>query len=634
MTRMFALLLMLFTISICNGNMIRNSSFEENDGVNAVGYTFDNKAAKIDTSLSHTGKTSIRVESGGSFLTEPIKLNGVVNKQRRIVVSAWAKAEKVIPANQGWKAGRLLVWVKDKDGKGIKVDDSSNLGLMGDFSAAFGGTFEWKKFSGNFVLPSNTASVVIQGALASEYGTAWFDDFSLEEIPLEWAVDEDSSAQITINTSKSYKDPIIGVGWNWEFVWGPPYEMNASDDMINQFMKFAKWDQQSFIRFGYVSQYCMKNDLRRFEPELDDSEYSVFYRKVLSGLKELDITLLACNWFYGDMTTNYADPPYPNDRFVDSAAIVIKNWIDKYGYTNIKYASLWNEPCWSYKGNYPGDFYVYTIAFDKKLKELGIRDKVYVMGSDSTESGAAAEFRFPRYNRIMGDAVDAFAFHDYASEVEAPGKFSSGGTLDEFLKSYKNAAIDLGEKPLFMSEFGSGTKGDEANYRGTLGNAELVIGGLNNGVTAFARWAYNFMWNTSVGNCPFLIEDNKLKPKKPVFYPYSLLTKSIRPGMKSVKCNIDGGFDSAGYKRIHAASVADDNGLFALIIVNDGLAKKIIKINGKPDKKLYHYSYDSSLPDGLIDNKPIDRFTNEVEIKPMSVNALVSWKWDSLKPEY
>jgi len=630
----FLLIFLLFIVSsVCSANMIKNGSFEGNDGRTAAFFKCDTTEAMLDSSTAHSGKWSMRINRNSSFTSDPIRFEDVRATARRVAVSAWVKAERIIPGNQGWKAGRMMLWVKDKDGKGIKIKGSSNDGLIGDFAAGFAGTFGWKQFKGNLVLPPGTADITFQAALSQASGSAWIDDVSIEEIPLEWNPKEDAKAEINIDTSALSRVPILGVGWNWEFVWGPPYEMRMPDEIITQLLSYAKWDEQSFIRFGYVSQYCMKDDLRKSPPEFDAlSGNSIFYKKVLTGLKELGIPLLACNWFYGDMSGGYKDPPYPTDRFVASAAEVVKRWVMIDGFTNIKYASLWNEPCWSYPGSYPDDFFVYTRDFDKRLRDMGIRDQVKVMGSDSTESGAAAEFRFPRYNRILGDAVDAFALHDYGSDIEAPGRVTSGGTLQPYLKSYAAASKMLGDKPLFMSEFGTGAYGDEATYRGTLADAELVLGGLNNGITAFARWDYNGLWDTTIGYAPFLVDGMKLQPHKSVYYPYSILTKAIRPGARVARCVISGGDDAAGYKRVHAAAFVGADGSFALVIVNDGNTSKTVSIAGLPGKKLNQYWYGADLPDGLVRGKPLKSGAEVITVPPASVNALVSWEWKQLKP--
>lgn len=633
MSRLVSLIFLILIASASWANLVPNSGLEDNDGKTPVAFTFNNANASLDSSTAHSGKWSVHVKDTATFSTNPVKLTTIGEKGGRVLVSAWVKAEKVVTGNQGWKAGRLILWVRDKDGKAIKIKGQSNDGCVGDFAACFAGTFDWKQFKGNFVLPPGTVNLTIEAGLSYTSGSAWFDDISIEEIPLEWVVKEDSGARISIDIESLSHRPVLGVGWNWEFVWGPPYEMMAPDELLQQFAKYAKWDQQSFVRFGYVSQYLMKADLRTSPPEFNpDADYSKFYKKTLTILKDLGIPLLACNWFYGDMSSGYKNPPFPNDRFVESAAVVIDHWIKTDGFTNIKYASLWNEPCWSYSGSYPNDFYDYTKEFDNRLQKHGVRDQAKVMGSDSTESGPAVEVWFPRYSKILGNAADAFAFHDYGAGIEAPGRFTSGGTLQPFLKSYAAASRALGDKPLFMSEFGSGAFGDEATYIGTIANVELVLGGLNSGVTAFARWSYNGLWDTSIGYSPFLVDGTNLTPHKSVYYPYSILTKAVRPGMRVAKCDITDGNDSAGYKRVHASALTGDDGAFALIIVNDGNEKKTIRISGLPKKRLYSYNYGADLPDGLQAGKELRAGQGSITVQPMSVTALVSWEWKQLKP--
>ena len=67
-------------------------------------------------------------------------------------------------------------------------------------------------------------------------------------------------------------------------------------------------------------------------------------------------------------------------------------------------------------------------------------------------------------------------------------------------------------------------------------------------------------------------------------------------------------------------------------MVNDGAEPKEIVLRGLPPQDLYHYWYDSTLPDGLQGGSVIRVGASPLVVKPMSINAFTRWQWDTLKP--
>jgi hypothetical protein len=134
------------------------------------------------------------------------------------------------------------------------------------------------------------------------------------------------------------------------------------------------------------------------------------------------------------------------------------------------------------------------------------------------------------------------------------------------------------------------------------------------------------------GFCPFLIEGGNLVPNRPVYYGYAILTKAIRPGARVAPCRIAGGQDADGHTRVHVAALIGPAGSAAVVVVNDGAKPKKIVLRGLPTQALYHYWYDSTLPDGLQGGVSVRVGTDALVVKPMSINAFTAWQWDTLKP--
>ena len=185
--------------------------------------------------------------------------------------------------------------------------------------------------------------------------------------------------------------------------------------------------------------------------------------------------------------------------------------------------------------------------------------------------------------------MDAYSAHDYFSAIEAPGRELSGGVMQPFLRGYEGTVTGLGGKTVFIGEFGCNRTDGDASYRGTLGGAELVIGGLNAGVRGFARWAYNHADSgKDDGFNPFTSVNGKLQPKPAVYYGYAVLTKAIKAGMQVATTDVQGGKDADGTQRVHAATLTGAGGAFTIVLVNDGRESKTIHLIGSQRPRLYH----------------------------------------------
>ena len=613
------LLLLTLVSATAAPNLVFNGGFESTGG-----WVMSSAGASIDKTTAHKGSACLKVENDGSIDVSATGdwIKFPCKTARRIIVRGWIKSDGLQPGGQGWKATRLAVWARDEKGEGIKLPQSAHAGYIGEFACFAAGTFAWKEFTGNLVLPTGTDTFRFTAGTSFATGRIWVDDISAVEAPLRWQPREDPEAVFSMDMKRLAPKSVIGIGWNWEFVWGHGEELGASDAFIDQLLRYSKWDEQSFVRFGYKAEF----NLRTNAPDWASSAPDV-YKKVLTGLQRQSITVLACNWSYGRVPKELK-PPYPADEFAASVAQTLKGWVVDDKFSCIKYASLWNEPCWSYSGKYPDDFMPYNKAFDAALKKSGIRDKVKLLATDTTESGYAAEINFPKYDAILGARADGYGAHDYGSTVEAPQPESSRGYLETYLQAYGKAATALGKKPLMMTEFGSGAEDDQGAYLGMLGNCELVLGGLNAGMVAFARWAYN----TPGGYCAFDIKDGVATPK-PGYYAYSVLTKAIRPGSKVVISKLArGGMDSGGYKRVHCSILSGPGDKLTILIINDSQSSKKVSLKGLPKRAFNHYYYDSTLPDGIQQAKGIEAGETSITVPPGSVNALVTWKWDALKP--
>lgn len=629
-----------------SGELFPNGGMERNDGRTIPGFDLSEFGVSLDRSQAHTGAWSIKAQGDGGhaslFTTGRISLGGVTQKPRRLRIGAWVKADHISVLYQGgWTTGQVRVFPFDASGKKMDVRNANGFpdDGLGDLAGFFSGTFDWRPVEATVVVPPGAASIELQGGLGCAVGTAWFDDFSVREMPLAVDTPEDDSATLVVDPDRLVGLPVEGVGWNWCYVWDRANEVGIKPDFLDSLVHFAEWDGQSFARFGFLAQRCLAADMRSTEPRFDAQKPdAVLYRRILGDLNRLGVQVMACNWQYGDGHAPYPNAPHPAGRFADSLTTVLDQWVNVDGFKNVRWISLWNEPDWWYRqgGDYRKDFPFYWRVLHDRLVQANLGGKVGIVGGDTTQGGSIAAIAFPDLDAKAPRSLGAWSAHDYFSSLEAPSERTGSGVMTPFLDGYRSCAQALASRgeSLFVGEFGCDKADPELNFRGTLGEAELVVGGLNAGVRGFARWMYNQIDVPSdqSGFSPFRNVDGKLAPNRANYYGYALLTKSVRHGARVAGLTLKGGRDANGVLRVYAASLSYPDGGRTLVVVNDGSRPKTVRVEGLGSRKSHHYWYDATLPDGLQQAKDVDLAKETVTVRPMSVNAFTTWPFDRLKP--
>ena len=207
-------------LHIRSATLFTNGGLEQNDGKKAVGFDLNTSGVALATDAAHTGRYSVRVICDGLhdciFHTTTFPLPQPRDRRQRILVHAWIKARNLQIFHQGgWSAGRVAVWAHDANGRRIKTLNPNgwdNVGL-GEFAGYFCGTFDWREVRGNFVVPAGTASLSIEAGMSWAKRTAWFDDFSVEEVPLVWEpAEEAEGGKDADGTSRVHAATLTGAG--------------------------------------------------------------------------------------------------------------------------------------------------------------------------------------------------------------------------------------------------------------------------------------------------------------------------------------------------------------------------------------------------------------------------------------
>lgn len=174
-----AFTLMASLLSLTAYSQIKNPDFDQQQGdsLNSIapwkvkpteGFQFE-----LDKSIKHSGTASLKLTAkenkGGAFMpfSQLVEIN--VTQLKKIAVTAFIKCTDVN------KEVSLWCQILDSNGKMIGFQ---NLGVQG---VQISGTSEWRKYTMPITL-NPTAKKLLLGGFLSGTGTAWFDDFEIEEI--------------------------------------------------------------------------------------------------------------------------------------------------------------------------------------------------------------------------------------------------------------------------------------------------------------------------------------------------------------------------------------------------------------------------------------------------------------------
>ena len=156
------------TLAVCLAltvqSQINNSNWKVKP-VEGYSYTYDNE-------IKHSGSSSLKLTSkgnkAGSYMPFSQVVPVTVEHLKRIVVTAYIKCADVQTESTLW----CQIW--DENDKMIGFQ---NLGATG---VKIYGTSDWKKYSMTLVVNARARKLLLGGYLSGT-GTAWFDDFRIEE---------------------------------------------------------------------------------------------------------------------------------------------------------------------------------------------------------------------------------------------------------------------------------------------------------------------------------------------------------------------------------------------------------------------------------------------------------------------
>lgn len=234
----------------------------------------------------------------------------------------------------------------------------------------------------------------------------------------------------------------------------------------------------------------------------------------------------------------YADPEGVARRFADAIATLRS----QYGLTSIRYATLQNEPNDDDSDITPERYVPLYRAFDRALRDRGIRDQVKIIGGDLLEE--REDQWFSMLAKELSPVLDGYSTHVYWDywDIEKMKRRMRG--TPEIVQTLPRDA----RKPVYVTEFGA--QGFRDNPRIEPGKsvdgkpladvptysfeiAIFMMEAINNGYAGTAQWDMYEVWYDRKMGYGVIGSAEKGFPLKPGYAVLSMFTHATRPGWRA-----------------------------------------------------------------------------------------------------
>lgn len=231
----------------------------------------------------------------------------------------------------------------------------------------------------------------------------------------------------------------------------------------------------------------------------------------------------------------YADADGVAGRF----AAAIAEMRSKYGLTAIRYATIQNEPNDDDKDMTPETYVRVYRAFDRALRERGIRDHVRIIGGDLLEEREDLWFRM--LGKELSPVLDGYSTHvywDYWDIEKMKRRMHESAAMVRALPNGE-------QRPLYVTEFGAQGFRDNPQIEPgksvdgkpladvptyTFEIAILMMEAINNGYAGTAQWDMYEVWYDRKMGYGVIGSAEKGFPKKPGYDLLSMFTHAVQPG--------------------------------------------------------------------------------------------------------
>lgn len=368
------------------------------------------------------------------------------------------------------------------------------------------------------------------------------------------------NVSIGLQNTTPVLDSVIGFGgevdpfmfFNHETITG------VDDDDLAVFATRIKKTGVSFVRMWLQSEWWEPNNDNNDPFVIDnagftwDSPEMKSLYKYLDVFKENGVSVLIDSmggnmtklypWLYWSPDISHTPRPDKVDEFAENTVALLKHLVVTKGYSNVKFASIYNEP---------EAFFVPPPGYDKleyhKTLNMAVYDRlqaeglgsVKLVGAENMAYDADGKAFYTDYTQTMGDYMDGYTLHFSPTSAMMENGSAAADIAD--LLALKNTNDPNGTaKPLIFSE--NGDNEVKATVDAGLNFASLVAHSLRMGVGGISQWRLNDELypplvranQTMTGESDFgggwwtHKQDNWTPYFK--YYIASLITKYIRPG--------------------------------------------------------------------------------------------------------
>ena len=282
--------------------------------------------------------------------------------------------------------------------------------------------------------------------------------------------------------------------------------------------------------------------------------------------------------------------PYPDtDAAGKMMADMMADFIRNHHLAAVKYVTLQNEP-----NGFNMDMKRYNAlyrAFDKALRENGLRDQIKIVGGDLLQDHQAEWFR--NLGENLADVCDGYSVHMYRDIWELDPILKRVGEI----RAIADQLPKDRQRPLHLTEFGfrGHRKGKEEPGRDDDGRIVTetplygllcgwrLIDCLDHGFVSMLHWdAYDAWYDRFPMHYGFVGEAKDGWPKRPHYELFRMFTHAAKPGWKTVLVEGTREGGQGGREGVIVAAMRGPSGEWAVFAANRMKTAQTISIAGAP----------------------------------------------------
>jgi hypothetical protein len=548
-------------------NLILQASFEEPRALDGwAPQQPPGTSVRVDTSVGHSGKSSVLIETqpGSEKESYPAIKFGIVPKPgERYAAEVWLKSEC---QNE---LGGFIVFETTQGGQRFELIDGDQPGARTD---------GWVKATVAAVVATGAEKLTL-GLVAHGAGKVWFDDVKFIRTGDAPQQPPPGPIRLEVLADKILNPCFQGFGGGYGdlHLWtGYARKLGVDQNDIALISGRMKAMRPHIARLWYGYEY--EPEEGKFAP-LSEPMTNLVNTIRLYKESGTDILLNAMGdyfaypeWMKEPGSNSKLPAAAKREAMVRSYADAVRYLRRDLGLENVRYLSLFVEPGNDYHRPVPvGEYVRLHKLLDQRLRELGLREEVKVLGS--FDCCGPAHGLDPWCEKVLQAGllpyVDTIASHTY--------RHRNVRSLEPWIAARLNAIGKAGgsspAKPLWITEFGytnflgNSTFENPAmdSYEYGLFAADFAVEALRDGASAVLIWCLApVYYSDEIQQKASLWQhkDRGWEPRPP-FYSWSLLCRYTRPGAQVLATRTE-----PVAADLRSAAIRNPSGELTVLVVN------------------------------------------------------------------